>query len=128
MSVDLRKPTEDDLARFKECLAADPDHGQQDADAWTAAPGEFMVFFSEKGERVFVRIERVLRVSLQDDPELPLKARVSLLYKTFCWLAGSARNNGFAEVVFESRAPRLIQFLQKLFGVKPLKENFHLRT
>jgi hypothetical protein len=124
----MRKPTEADLARFKECLAADPDHGKQDGDSWTEAPGEFLVFYDEKGNRIWIRIERALRVHIQHDHDVPRKALIVLLYKAFHWLAGSARNSGFVEVIFESRATRLIQFLQKLFGVKPVEENYYLRT
>lgn len=112
--------------RFKQCLALDADHGQQDPDLWTASPGEFWTFYDEKGNRVWVRIERVLRVSIQHDDAVSRKAQVSLLYKAFFWLAGMARNSGFAEVIFESRAVRLIQFLQKLFGVKPVEDNYSL--
>jgi hypothetical protein len=116
------------LARFKECLAADIDHAGQDADSWLAEPGEFMVLYDEKGNRAWMRIERVLRVSLQHDQECSKSATRSLLYKGFRWVLGSARQSLFSEIVFESRAERLIQFLKKLFGVQPVKENYHLRT
>src|SRR6266704_7087503 len=115
--IDLRSATTDDLARFKECLAADADHAGQDADSWTAEPGELLVFYDEKGNRVWMRLERVLRVSLQHDQECSKSATRSLLYKAFHWVLGSARQSLFCEVIFESRAERLIQFLQKLFGV-----------
>lgn len=128
MKVEIRKPTEDDLVRFKECLATDSDHASQDADSWAAVPGEFMVIFDERGNRVWVRIERVLRVSFQHDPETPRKQLVSLIYKGLYFVIGSARSKDFSEVIFESRAGRLIQFLQKLFGFKPVEENYHLRT
>jgi hypothetical protein len=128
MKIDLRKPTEEDLARFRECLVADPDHTSQDPDEWLAGPSEMLVFYDTKGNRVWIRIERVLRVSLQHDPRCSKAATASILYKAFHWLVGSARQSMFTEIVFESRAHRLIQFLQKLFGVKPLEENFHLRT
>jgi hypothetical protein len=128
VNVDLRKPTEADLARFKECLAADEYHKEQDADSWAAAPGELMTFFDTKGNRVWVRIEKVLRVSIQHDPETSRKALVAILYKGFSWLQGQARKEGFSEVIYQSRAPRLIAFLAKVFGFKPVTDNFHVWT
>jgi hypothetical protein len=128
VKVDLRKPTPEDLERFKQCLALDADHKQQDADAWTSTPGEFMVFYDEMGNRVWVRLERCLRVSFQHDPETPRKVLAPLIYKSFVWLQGAARNSNYTEIIFESRAKRLILFLQKLFGVKPVMGNYHLRA
>jgi hypothetical protein len=32
IKVDMRKPTDEDMLRFRECLAADPDHAGQDPD------------------------------------------------------------------------------------------------
>lgn len=128
MKVEIRKPTNEDLSRFKECLALDGDHIGQDPDQWTSAPGEFMVFHDDKGNRAWLRIERVLRVSLQHDQKAPKSATRSILYNAFHWILGMARSSGYSEVIFESRAPRLIQFLQKLFGVKPVESNFSVRT
>ena len=124
----LRKPTKDDLVRFKECLAADTDHAGQDADSWTAEPGEFMVFFDGKGNRAWIRIERVLRISLQHDQQVSQRATARILYKAFFWILGQSRESHFTEIVFESRAMRLIQFLQKLFGVKSVEANYSVRT
>jgi hypothetical protein len=126
--IHIRKPTEDDLLRFKECLAADPDHAGQDAELWSAEPGEFWTFCDAKGNRLWVRMERVLRISIQHDQRSSKIAMMKILYKAFHWLLGSARQSQFSELIFESRANRLIQFLQKLFGVEPVKENYHLRT
>ena len=126
--MNLRKATEEDLQRFKECLAADPDHGEQDPDAWTAPPGEFMVFFDENGNRVFARIERVLKVSMQHDPGCRKRNTAAIIHNGFHWLLGRARENGFSEVIFESRAPRLIRFLGKLFGAEPVRETYCVRT
>lgn len=128
MRVDIRKPTEDDLARFKECLASDADHSKQDIDAWLAGPGEFWTFYDQAGNRVWVRIERVLRVHFQHDHETPRRELVSLIYKGISWVIGAAREKQFEEVLFESRATRLILFLEKLFGFTPVEANFHLRT
>ena len=127
MSILLRKPTDDDLARFKECLANEPDHAKQDAESWTAQPGEFMVFYDAKGNRVWVRIERVLRVHFQHDPETPRKELVYLIFRGLQFVINSAKNKDFNEVIFESRAPRLIQFIQKIFGFKPVEANFSVR-
>jgi hypothetical protein len=126
--VDLRKATPADLERFRECLAADPDHAGQDAEEWTAAPGELVVFYDEHENRVFVRLERVLRVSIQHDPATPKRAITEIIYKGFSWLQSSARSAGFTEVVFESRAERLIRFVKKLFGFEPIRENYYVRT
>lgn len=126
--IDLRKPTEGDIERFKECLAADPFHYQQNPDDWTAEDGEFLVFFDSKGNRIWMRMERVLRISIQHDHKSSKMAVAGILYKAFRWMLGSARTAQYTEIIFESNASRLIQFLEKLFGIKPLKENFHVRT
>ena len=126
MRVDLRRPTEEDLARFRECLAADADHALQDADTWITPPGEFMTFYDEAGNRLWVRIEKVLRISIQHDQDVPLKALPRLLHQSFAWLFGAARNSQFTEIIFESRAKRLIQFVKKHFGVEPVTDNYHV--
>lgn len=102
----------------------DADHAKQDADEWTAAPGEFMVFYDERGNRVFCRIEKVLRVSIQHEN----RKAAHIINQGFRWLLGAARSSGCTEVLFESHAPRLIQFLQKLFGFERLKRQFSVRT
>lgn len=126
--IDLRKPTEEDIARFKECLAADPFHHEQDADTWLADDGELLVFYDGKGNRVWIRIERVLRVSLQHDQNVSKGRMAALLYKAFHWMLGTARQSKYTEIIFESNASSLIAFLQKLFGIKPVESNFHVRT
>jgi hypothetical protein len=126
--VSLRKPTEEDLARFRECLAAEPDHQMQNPDDWTHGPGEFWVFFDEKGERVWVRIERVLRMHIQHDQKSPRKSIVSLIYKGFSFVLTEARKNGFEEIVFQSTEQRLIAFCKKLFGFKEARNNLYVRT
>jgi hypothetical protein len=126
--IQIRKPTEDDLLRFKECLAADSDHSGQDPDLWSAEPGEFWTFCDSKGNRLWVRMERVLRISIQHDQQSSKIAMMKILYKAFHWLLGSARQSQFSELIFESRASRLIQFLQKLFGVKAVEANYSVRT
>jgi hypothetical protein len=126
--IQLRKPTEEDISRFKECLLADPDHCNQDADAWTTEPGEFMVFYDQDGNRVWVRLERTIRLHFQHDPAAPKAKIQSLIYKGMRWVIGSARNGKYSEVIFESRAPRLIHFLEKLCGAKPVEGNYCVRT
>jgi hypothetical protein len=128
MKIDLRKPTEMDLLRFKECLSHDPDHSAQDPDSWAMGPAEFYVFHDGRGNRVWVRMERVLRISLQHDQDSPKIAIAGILDKGLHWLVGAARQKGYEEIIFESRAERLIQFFKKRFGFEPLKENFYVRT
>lgn len=128
MSVDLRPPTEEDFARFKWCLAQDEAHKEQDADDWKSAPGELFTFFDHRGNRVWVRIERVMRISIQHDPESPMPALSRILYKGFFWLKGEARSKGFTEVIFESRAPRLIHFLKNLFGFERARNTYYVRS
>lgn len=126
--INLRKPTEDDLARFKECLGRDAEHCNQKVEDWTDEYGEFMVFYDQHGNRVWVRLERVLRVHFQHDDAVPRKEQVSLIYRGMQWVVGAARNKKFTEVVFQSRALRLIKFLHKLFGFEPVSGNYYLRT
>lgn len=126
--IQIRKPTEADLERFKQCLSLDQDHAGQNADSWTAPGGEFWVFFDQKGNRVWVRIERVLRVHFQHDSATPRKELVSLIYKGMSWVIGAARNKKFQEIIFESRAPKLVAFIKKLFGFRSLEGNYSVRT
>ncbi len=92
-----------------------------------ALPGEFLVF-AEHDTRVWVRIERVLRVHIQHDPESKTRATASLIYKGFSWIQSAARNAGYSEVIFESKAPSLIRFVKKLFGFEPVEANYHVRN
>lgn len=126
--MDLRKPTEDDLQRFKECLAAEPSHVEQDADKWTAPPGEFWTFFDVEGNRCWVRIERVLRIHFQHDQAVERKKIIPLIYQGFAWLIGEARSKGYEEVIFQSTEPRLVAFCKKLFGFKAVSNQYHVRT
>ena len=125
--IDLRQPTEEDFARFKWCLSQDEAHKEQDADDWKAAPGELMTFFDQRGNRVWVRIERVMRISIQQDPDASVQATSKILFRGFRWLMGEARRKGFEEIVFESRAPRLIQFFKTLFGFERARNTFYVR-
>jgi len=109
-------------------LSADTFHSKQDADSWNTTPGELLTFYDEYGNRVWVRIEKVLRVSIQHDQTTPRKALVNIIYKGFAWLQGTARESGFSEVIFESTEPRLIAFVKKLFGFEPVRENYHVRS
>jgi len=83
-------------------------------------------FYDEKGNRVWVRLERVLRVHFQHDQKVPQKEMVRLIYNGLRWVVGAAREKQFNEVIFESRAPRLIQFCKKLFGFKSVEGNYSL--
>lgn len=126
--MNLRKPLDEDIIRLRECLIADEYHCNQTVEDWLATPGEFMVMADDEGHRVFVRIERVLRVHFQHDQKVPRRKLVPLIYKAFHWLMGSARTNEFSEVIFESRAKSLVLFIEKLFGTKPAENNYYVRT
>jgi len=126
--MNLRKPTDDDIIRFRECLVADEYHCNQTVENWLATPGEFMVFFDEKENRVFVRIEHVLRVHFQHDQKVPRRELVPIIYKAFFWLLGMARKKEYSELIFESRSKSLIAFIEKLFGTKPAEANYFVRT
>ena len=127
MKVELRKPTPDDMACFKDCLESDPEHVGQAAEDWASTPGELITFYDGRGNRVWVRIERVLRVSLQHDQKVSRHATANILHRALNWILTEANRNGFTEVIFESRASRLIQFLEKLFGVREVENNYHVR-
>lgn len=124
MSVDLRQATAEDFARFKWCLSQDDAHKTQDAEDWRSAPGEFMTVYDNFGNRQWLRIERVLRVSIQHDPDSSRKTTLGIFREGFRWLMESARNNGYTEILFESKAPKLIKLAGKVFGLKPLENNF----
>lgn len=122
--IQLRKPTEQDIERFKECLAADEYHKDQDPDVWIKEPGELMTFFDKHNNRVWVRIEKVLRVHVQHDPATPDSKQVFLFHKAFAWLQGMARISGFSEVLFKSTAQPLIAFFMKRFGFAATKDEY----
>ena len=128
MTVDLRKATEEDISRFRECLNADPEHAKQIPDEWVSKPGEFLVFYDEKGNRVWARVELAVRVSIQHDQKVSPLTTANILDRGLRWILGRSRNLGYTEVIFESRAPRLIQFFQKRFGFVPVKENYKVST
>jgi hypothetical protein len=128
MTVDLRQATEEDFARFKWCLSQDEAHREQDAEDWRSAPGEFMTFYDQRGNRVWVRIERVMRISIQHDPDVSKQATSKILYNGLRWLMGEARQKGFSELVFESTAPRLVRFFKTLFGFNRLRNNYSVRS
>jgi len=128
MTVDLRQATEEDFARFKWCLSQDDAHREQDAEDWRSAPGEFMTFYDQRGNRVWVRIERVMRISIQHDPNVSKQATSKILYRGSRWLMGEARKKGFTELIFESRAPRLVQFFKTLLGFQRLRANYSVRS
>ena len=128
MKVDLRKATADDISRFKECLRADPEHAKQIPDEWVSKPGEFLVFYDEKGNRVWARVELAVRISVQHDHKVSPLITANILYHGLRWIMGRSRNMGYTEVIFESRANRLIQFFQKRFGFEPVRENYHVWT
>jgi hypothetical protein len=125
VTIDLRKPTPEDLERFRECLAADPDHIGQDADEWIK--GELITFFDEQGNRVWVKVEPVLRLSIQHDQAAPKEALREIIYKGFAWLQGAARQKGCAEVIFESTAKPLIAFCRRRFGFAQRKNDYSTR-
>lgn len=120
----MRKATAADEARFRESLAYDQDHAGQDADKWLAEPGEFMVFYDEIGHRVFVRIEKCLRIHIQ--PELDVKKRdlIPILLAGLRWVMGQSREQRYTEILYESKTPKLISFFGKLFGFKPVENTF----
>lgn len=126
--IGIRKPNEDDLKRFAECLAADKDHKGQTPDEWQAEGGEFWVFYDEENNRVWIRLERALRIHFQHDPAIPRRRLAPIVYKGLAWVIGAARSKKFQEVIFHSTEPRLIAFCKKLFGFKPVENNHNVRT
>lgn len=122
--TDLRQATEEDLLRFKECLARDEYHQGTDPLWWTGQPGEFMVFFNGKGDRVWVRIEKVLRIHMQHDPASDKADVAPMLLHIGHWLEETARSSGFAELILMSTARPLIAFIKRRLGYRDAKNEY----
>lgn len=125
MSVSVRDPNEADRERLRECLAQDVWHNLQDPERWLT-DDRLRVFYDTNGHRVFVRLESVLRIHLQTEPDSPKHRIAGILINGFEGLAKWAHKKGFSEIVFESKAPELITFLEKRCGFKKLESDYSL--
>jgi hypothetical protein len=123
--ISVRKPSTEDVDRLKQCLAADGWHSAQDPAWWVSAPGELLVFVDERGHRVFARLEHAIRVHLQHDQDVPKLSTARILRDGSKRLRQFAAQAGVVELLFDSRAEKLIKFCAHL-GFKPLRDNFSI--
>jgi hypothetical protein len=114
---------DDHEALLSEWIAADPYHTGQTADAWLRArPGvENLLLIDKKGPLFFLRCSNVMRTDIQFAPNemsegsREIRRRIGdALASGLPWLAAQARSRNFREMMFESKSPRLVRYLEGL--------------
>jgi hypothetical protein len=114
MAINVRKPSDEDLSRLRECLVADEHHKLQDPDWWSKDEDALHVFFDENGNRVWVKVESVLRLHIQHDPDASKLASARIMKQGLAGLRIWAAQNSFRQILFQSTAEPLIKFCQRL--------------
>ena len=82
------------------------------------------MFTDESGNRLYVKVERLVRVHILTDPSVPRTASANLIAQTGQQLKAALKELGFKGIIFESRAKRLIRFTEKWLGFKRVKDNY----
>ena len=108
---------EDHEALLSEWIAADPYHTGQTADDWLRAkPGvENLLVIDKEGPLIFLRCSNAMRIDMQFAPNSSreIRRRIGMaLASGLPWLAAQARSRNYREMIFESRSPGLVKYLQ----------------
>lgn len=107
---------EDHTPLLEEWIAADPDHaGRVDAAAWLASANgvQNLLCVDRAGPLLFLRCSNALRLDIQFSPGS--ERRTARTLRTgLPWLAGEFRKQGYRELIYESRSPRLVRFLERI--------------
>lgn len=119
MKVVGRNYSEEDKEHFNACLAR---HQENDAKRWI--DGGLQVFTDEDGNKLYVKVERLVRVHILTDPSLPKAACANLLVESNKQIRAALKQMGFKGIIFESRAKRLIKFTEKWLGFRRVKDNY----
>jgi len=114
--IGIRKPSVEDIEHFERCLAADPYHPNSTPEFWMSPTGEAYTFYDEDGNRVYVRVEKVLRLHMEHDPETPRRKQIKLISAVHAYFRDKGAQAGFVELIFDSVAPQLVAFCKKYFG------------
>lgn len=97
-------------------IAADPDHaGRTQAAIWLEprAGVQNLIAVDQEGPLLFLRCSNAMRLDIQFAPESQLRTARALL-SGLPWLAEEFRKQGYRELIFESRAARLVNFLERM--------------
>ena len=121
--IGIRKPNVEDIEHFKECLKLDPYHPHSTPDFWTMPTGEMFVFYDEDGNRLYARIEKILRIHMEHDPNTPRRKQAKLISALHAYFRDKGAQAGFVELIFDSIAPKLREFCKKHFGFKDVENN-----
>lgn len=105
----------DDRALLEEWIARDTDHaGRTTAEAWLAeTPGVQNLLVSDRWSPVlFVRLSNAMRIDMEFAPAVSRSRLAYTLATGVPWLAGKLRDQAYRELIYESRAPRLVSFFE----------------
>lgn len=119
IKVHARNYSEQDREHFTACLAH---HQDRDAKRWT--DGGLQVFYDEDGNRLYLKVERLVRVHILTDPSVTRQASANLIAQSGQQVKATIKNLGYKGIIFESRAKRLIKFTEKWLGFKRVKDNY----
>lgn len=97
-------------------IAADADHaGKVNAAKWLErVPGvENIIVIDRHAPLFFLRCSNAMRLDIQFAPNAD--RRIAMALQTgLPWLANEARARTYRELIYESRSPRLIRFLERI--------------
>lgn len=97
-------------------IAAEPDHaGRTTAEAWLAkAKGvQNLLCVDRQGPLLFLRCSNVMRFDLQIAPNSELRAARAVM-TGIPWLANEFRDQGYRELIGETRGQNLIRLLHRI--------------
>jgi hypothetical protein len=117
--VDVRNYSEQDSEYLAECLSHQP---EKDPRRWT--DGGLQVLYDEDGNRLFVKVEQVVRLHILHDPALRKRDAANLILQGGIKIGQALKQCGFKQMIFESKAAPLIRFTGKLLGFSELKDNY----
>lgn len=133
--IDHREASAADAEQIQKWIDADPAHaGIIKADFWLPAIGEDgkalpgtkrLAVTDEKGVAFYIRVDNVMRVSIQFPPDSerdPERTKMALT-GSFRVLAANGKRLGYSEMIFDSVSKSLIKFFSK-FGFSEMKDTF----
>lgn len=122
--INYRTPTPEDLSALKDNLSRDEHHSTQDPLWWEKE--NLSVFFDEKGNRVWVRVEPCIRLHIQHEDSASRQEIANILVNGFPKLTEDLKRTGFRQIIVESVAPLLIRFIKRHLGFKKSDSDYTL--
>lgn len=107
---------EDHAELLRAWIAADPDHaGRTTAAAWLAEKKgvQNLLVVDREGALLFLRCSNAMRLDMQFAPDARMRT-ARALQTGLPWLADTFRGQGYRELIYESRSPRLVRFLERI--------------